>query len=313
MPGSLPRFLRSGTLPDVSEADLLFDAYLMHLKVERGLGLATVQAYATDLARFGAHLAETHVELAAVDAGALASFLQAQSARGLSARSQARYLSSVRGLFRWLLAERHVVRDPTELIDGPRKVRKLPTVLSRAEVLALLTAPDVDDSPLGIRDAAMLHTMYAAGLRVSELVHLELGDVNLETGFVQAFGKGRKRRIVPLGAPARHRIERWRDAVRGGWADVAERSLFVTERGGPMTRQNFFGRIRFWALRAGIGRPLSPHKLRHSFATHLLLGGADLRAVQTMLGHADIATTQVYTHVTGEHLVSMHSRYHPRG
>ena len=160
----------------------------------------------------------------------------------------------------------------------------------------------------------MLHTMYAAGLRVSELVKLELGDVNLETGFVQAFGKGRKRRIVPLGAPARTRIVRWRDQVRPSFdRSGSSRSLFLTEKGEAMTRQNFWARIRHWALAAGIGRPISPHKLRHSFATHLLLGGADLRAVQTMLGHADIATTQVYTHVTGDHLGEMHRRYHPRG
>lgn len=297
----------------MSDADLLLDEYLTHLKVERGLGAATVLAYATDLARFARHLEGEGADVTSADGGAISGFLCALSASGLSARSQARYLSSLRGLYRWMLSEKHVARDPTELVDGPRLARKLPVVLSKREVLALLAAPDADDGPLGVRDAAMLHTMYAAGLRVSELVRLELGDVNLETGFLQAFGKGRKRRIVPLGAPARRRIERWRDEVRGGWAPSSSRFVFVTERGTPMTRQNFFARVRHWSLAAGIGRPISPHKLRHSFATHLLLGGADLRAVQAMLGHADITTTQVYTHVTGEHLGEMHRRHHPRG
>lgn len=295
------------------DADLLLDEYLTHLKVERGLGAATIQAYATDLARFARHLEGESSDPKCADGAAISGFLYSLSKSGLSARSQARYLSSLRGLYKWMLAEKHVARDPTELVDGPHLARKLPVVLSKSEVLALLAAPDADEGPLGARDAAMLHTMYAAGLRVSELVNLELADVNLETGFVQAFGKGRKRRIVPLGAPARRRIERWRDEVRGRWAPAASRYVFVTEKGEPMTRQNFFARVRHWALAAGIGRPISPHKLRHSFATHLLLGGADLRAVQTMLGHADITTTQVYTHVTGDHLGEMHRRYHPRG
>ena len=297
----------------VREADLLVDEYLTHLKIERGLGAATVQAYATDLARFGVYLEGEQTSVTHAEALHVSGFLHSLSKGGLSARSQARYLSSLRGLYRWMLAEKHVTRDPTELVDGPRLMRKLPVVLSKSEVLALLNAPDGDPSPLGIRDAAMLHTMYAAGLRVTELVRLELADVNLETGFVQAFGKGRKRRIVPLGVPARKRIGRWLDEVRGQWAETSSRFMFVTELGEPMTRQNFYARIRHWALMAGIGRPVSPHKLRHSFATHLLLGGADLRAVQTMLGHADITTTQVYTHVTGDQLTAMHRRYHPRG
>lgn len=298
----------------MSDGDLLIDEYLTHLKVERGLGAATVQAYATDLARYARHLEGEGSDVPAADGAAISGFLYALSKSGISARSQARYLSSLRGLYKYLLAEKHVARDPTELVDGPRLAKKLPMVLGKDEVLALLRAPEHDDGSLAIRDSAMLHTMYAAGLRVSELVRLELGDVNLETGFVQAFGKGRKRRIVPLGAPARARIVRWRDEVRPAFdRSGSSRFLFLTEAGEPMTRQNFWARIRHWALAAGIGRPISPHKLRHSFATHLLLGGADLRAVQTMLGHADIATTQVYTHVTGEHLGDMHRRYHPRG
>lgn len=295
----------------MAERDLLVDAYLTHLKVERGLARATVEAYAADLAGLVRFLEREGIELADVDAAAISAWLLELSRGGLGARSQARHLSAARGLFKWLLAEREIARDPTELIDAPKLLRKLPAVLTREEVAALLAVPDRSD-PRGRRDQAMLHTMYAAGLRVSELVGLRLGDANLESGFVQVLGKGDKRRIVPLGVPAKKRIEAWL-ADRGAWAKPNESALFVTSRGGPMTRQGFWKLIKRYAAAAGIVKPISPHKLRHSFATHLLLGGADLRAVQTMLGHADIGTTQVYTHVTGDHLGRMHARYHPRG
>ena len=296
----------------MSEADLLVDAFLQHVRIEKGLAAKTAQAYATDLAPFTRFLEGEQIEIDRVAGADLSRFLAHRSREGLGARSQARLLSALRGLFGYLVAEKHVRADPTELIDPPRAPKKLPVVLSRDEVLALLEAPD-EETPRGIRDGAMLHTMYAAGLRVSELVGLTLGDVNLETGFVQAFGKGGKRRIVPLGAPARRRIERWRLEVRSRWAPDSSRALFVTHLGKPMSRQGFFALVRRYALIAGITKTISPHKLRHSFATHLLLGGADLRAVQTMLGHADITTTQVYTHVTGDHLSQVHGTYHPRG
>jgi integrase/recombinase XerD len=295
----------------VSDNDLHVDAFLQHVRIEKGLAARTVAAYAADLATFLAFLERARRPMEAVEGSDVSAFLAERARSGLSARSQARLLSALRGLFGFLLAEKHVSRDPTELVDAPRAVKKLPVVLDRDEVLALLAAPD-QDTPRGLRDAAMLHTMYAAGLRVSELVSLGLGDVNLETGFVQAFGKGGKRRIVPLGAPARHRIERWRLEVRPRWAPDASRHLFVTERGSPMTRQGFFALVRRYARAAGITKAISPHKLRHSFATHLLVGGADLRTVQTLLGHADITTTQVYTHLTGDHLRHMHETYHPR-
>ncbi|HJL15479.1 MAG TPA: site-specific tyrosine recombinase XerD [Sandaracinaceae bacterium LLY-WYZ-13_1] len=295
----------------MAERDLLIDAYLQHLKVERGLGRQTVEAYATDLAGLVGFLEDEGLALDEVDAAAVSGWLLELSRRGLSARSQARHLSAVRGLFKWLLAEREVERDPTELIDGPKLLAKLPSVLDREEVGRLLATPE-RSKRRGRRDAAMLHTMYASGLRVTELTTLKLADVNLETGFVQVLGKGDKRRIVPLGAPAQKRIEAWLPD-REAWAKPTEGALFVTSRGGPMTRQGFWKLVKRYAAAAGIDKPISPHKLRHSFATHLLLGGADLRAVQTMLGHADIGTTQVYTHVTGEHLGRMHEKYHPRG
>jgi integrase/recombinase XerD len=291
--------------------DLLVDAYLTHLKVERGLSRASVEAYATDLGGLVGFLEAEGIELGEVDPPAISAWLLDLSRRGLGARSQARHLSAARGLFKWMLGEREIARDPTELIDAPKLLQKLPSVLTCDEVAALLALPDRGERR-GIRDAAMLHTMYAAGLRVSELVSMQLGDVNLESGFVQVLGKGDKRRLVPLGVPAKKRIEAWLPE-RAAWAHPSEAALFVTSRGGRMTRQGFWKLIKRYAAAAGIMKPISPHKLRHSFATHLLLGGADLRAVQTMLGHADIATTQVYTHVTVEHLGRMHERYHPRG
>jgi integrase/recombinase XerD len=296
----------------MSERDLAIDGYLAHLKVERGLAKATITAYAEDLAGLARFLERESIELDEVDAPAISAWLVDLSKDKLGARSQARHLSSVRGLFGWLLGEKIIKRDPTELIDAPKLAQKLPAVLTREEVARLLSAPD-RSTRRGRRDAAMLHTMYAAGLRVTELVTLALGDVNLESGFVQVLGKGDKRRLVPVGVPAKKRIEAWLAEDRGAWAKANERALFVTPRGGPMTRQGFWKIIKKLGAGVGIMKPLSPHKLRHSFATHLLLGGADLRAVQTMLGHADIATTQIYTHVTGEHLSAMHERHHPRG
>lgn len=284
----------------------------MHLKVERGLGAATVSAYASDLTKFSRFLTGAQKDVADIDSGTIAEFLIAVSKSDVKARSQKRYLSAMRGFFKHAVEERHLKSNPTELIESPKLSRRLPVVLSADEVLRLLDAPDVT-TPSGIRDRAMLHTMYACGLRVSELVTLTLGDVQLEAGFVQAFGKGRKRRLVPLGAVARNHIATYIETVRGRVANASTRTLFVTERGVGMTRQGFWKIVRKHAVHAGITKSISPHKLRHSFATHLLRNGADLRAVQTMLGHSDIATTEVYTHVLGDHVKSMHERFHPRG
>jgi len=292
--------------------DGALDDYIQHLRVERGLSRNTVDGYARDLVRFGAWLADERTSLAEVEEARVAGYLVTLSQEGLSARTQARALSSIRGLFRFLVQEGRQRRDPTELLEGPRLLRKLPNVLNRDEVLRLLEAP-TGTKPNRVRDRAMLHTMYAAGLRVSELVDLDLGDVNLDEGFVSALGKGNKRRIVPIGAYARLAMTEYLSEVRPKWARPASRACFVTARGKAMTRQGFWGVVKKYARAAGITKPISPHKLRHSFATHLLAGGADLRSVQTMLGHADISTTQIYTHVTGDHLRKMHERYHPRG
>jgi integrase/recombinase XerD len=292
--------------------DGALDGYIQHLRVERGLSKHTVHAYAHDLVRFGAWLAEEGVTPEQVDEMQVAGHLVTLSHAGLSARTQARALSSIRGFFRFLVQEgRHTV-DPTELLEGPHLLRKLPDVLNRDEILRLLAAP-VGTKPNRVRDRAMLHTMYAAGLRVTELVDLDLNDVNLEEGFISALGKGNKRRIIPIGAHARAAISQYLAEVRSRWARPSSRACFVTARGKAMTRQGFWSLVKRYARAAGITKPISPHKLRHSFATHLLAGGADLRSVQTMLGHADISTTQIYTHVSGDHLRKMHERYHPRG
>jgi integrase/recombinase XerD len=292
--------------------DGALDDYIQHLRVERGLSKHTVDAYARDLVRFGAWFADEPASLDQIDEARVAGYLVTLSRDGLSARTQARALSAIRGFFRFLIQERRLQADPTELLEGPRLLRKLPDILNRDEVLRLLSAP-AGSKPNRIRDRAMLHTMYAAGLRVTELIDLDLSDVNLEEGFISALGKGNKRRIVPIGAHARAAIVEYLAEVRPKWARPASRACFVTARGKAMTRQSFWILVKKYARAAGITKPISPHKLRHSFATHLLTGGADLRSVQTMLGHADISTTQIYTHVSGEHLRKMHERYHPRG
>jgi len=292
--------------------DGALDDYIQHLRVERGLSEHTVDGYARDLVRFGNWLADHGALLDEVDEARVAGHLVTLSLAGLSARTQARALSSIRGFFRFLVQERRRQRDPSELLEGPRLLRKLPGVLNRDEVLRLLNAP-TGIKPNRIRDRAMLHTMYAAGLRASELVNLDLADLHLEEGFVSALGKGNKRRLVPIGDHARLALTEYLAKVRPRWAKPASRACFVTSRGKPMTRQSFWSLVKRYARVAGITKPISPHQLRHSFATHLLAGGADLRSVQTMLGHVDISTTQIYTHVSGDHLRKMHERYHPRG
>ncbi|MEM1417728.1 MAG: site-specific tyrosine recombinase XerD, partial [Myxococcota bacterium] len=284
-----------------ARCSLLVDGYLDHLKVERGLARNTLEAYAADLAGWLAHLEEVGGSVEGADADEVLAFLVGRSRAGLAARSQGRLLSAVRGLYRYLLRERVLGADPTELLHHPKLGKRLPHVLSRDEVLELLDAPPTD-TPEGIRDRAMLTTMYASGLRVSELVGLALGDVNLEASFLSVRGKGSKQRLVPLGDVAGATLAHYLEEVRPRWAQGSERAVFLSKRRRPLTRQAFWQAIKRYAAAAGITKNVSPHQLRHSFATHLLLGGADLRAVQSMLGHADVATTQVYTHVGGERL-----------
>lgn len=292
--------------------DEAVDLYLSHLRVERALADRTVTAYATDLAHFTGLLECHGTTLSDVDTQGVRAALLDRSKRGLSARSQARYLSALRGFFKYALQEGILKQDPTALVDGPRLQPKLPRLLSHEEVQRLLAVPDVK-TPRGIRDWAMLLVLYSSGLRVSELVGLKLSEVDLRAGFLTPFGKGSKRRVVPLGVPATEALSEYLTLVRPQWATERSEHVFLTSRRKPLTRQGFWKALAAYARAAGIRKAVSPHMLRHSFATHLLQGGADLRAVQTMLGHEDISTTQIYTHVTGDHLRNMHARFHPRG
>ncbi|HKO50906.1 MAG TPA: site-specific tyrosine recombinase [Polyangiaceae bacterium] len=297
--------------------DGLVEAYLNHLRVERALSPRTLEAYGRDLNKLLAFAEGSGISRAdAVDLGMISGWLGRLANDGLGARSAARHLSAVRGLMKFLLREGVLSADPTELSARPRFGRRLPRTLSEAEVLRLLAAPDIT-SLRGLRDRAMLSVTYAAGLRVSELVGLTAGDVDLSRGIVSAFGKGGKRRLVPLGDITLDHVQAYLNAraeqataprLRKAGPDV----LFLSPRGGPLTRQGFWKIVGRYARGIGLRGRVYPHQLRHSFATHLLTGGADLRSVQTMLGHASVTTTEIYTHVSGDHVRNAHRRSHPR-
>lgn len=285
--------------------------YLDRLAVERGLSARSVEAYGRDLGAFGAWLAEKGIALPKVGRAELVRHLQARRASGLSARSSARLVSALRGFFAFAASEGIVSEDPTAHLSSPKSWTTLPHALSSRDVEALLSAPD-EGEPLGLRDRAMLETLYATGLRVSELVRLERERVDLEGGTVLVLGKGNKERLVPVGREARAWIARYLRDVRPAVDVRRSPYLFLNRRGEAMTRQRFWQIIEKHARAAGIRGRISPHVLRHSFATHLLEHGADLRAVQMMLGHADISTTQIYTHVSRARLRSVYDEFHPR-
>ncbi len=297
----------------VSELDLAVDGFLDWCRVERGLARNTLEAYARDLQGLRTFLAEHGIgDPDRVSRADLSDWMLWLANQGLSPRSVARHRVAARQLFRYLLEEGLIAENPTDLLDGPRSRRELPETLSEAQVERLLSAPD-RATPLGLRDAAMLELLYATGLRVSELVSLRLSAVH--DGWLVVRGKGSKERIVPYGDQAgvvlgqylRSREELGSVAVR-----AADPWVFPARAGRPMTRQNFWERITLHARTAGLPH-VYPHRLRHAFATHLLAHGADLRALQMMLGHADISTTEIYTHVATERLKRMHEAAHPRG
>jgi integrase/recombinase XerD len=293
--------------------DSAVDLYLDHVKIERGLRRNTVEAYSRDLGKFRKWCAGKGIDDAGqVESRHVLAYLVALAEGRLAVRSQARNLVALRGLYKHLRAERHVTADPTAEVELPRIGRALPEVLSVDEVERLLKAPKTSN-PRGLRDAAMLETLYATGLRVSELVALRLADVNLENAFLSTLGKGRKQRLVPMGDEARARVQEYLDGSRARFDRGRNAAaLFLTHHGRPMTRQGFWKLLRGYAVAAGITKRISPHKLRHSFATHMLERGADLRAVQAMLGHADIGTTQVYTHLSNSRLKAVYKQHHPR-
>jgi integrase/recombinase XerD len=297
----------------MSPLEPALDLFAAHVRVEKGLAANSVEAYGRDLRRYVDHLAALGIPgWEAVGRAEVQAHLAELVRLGLSRRSQARALSAIRGLHALLVRERLVPVNATDELDAPRPGRKLPALLSRDEISAILAGPD-PRSAAGRRDRAMLELLYATGLRVSELVALELNDVDLEARVLVARGKGSKERLVPVGAPAAEAVGAYlataREALLRG---RRSRDLFVTPRGGRMTRQGFAKLLDRYARKAGIRRRISPHKLRHSFATHLLEGGADLRAVQAMLGHADVTTTQIYTHVDRTHVRRLYDRFHPR-
>lgn len=296
------------------ELDTLTDQYLNYLLVEKGLSSKTLDSYGSDMAMYLSFLVENKINnIADADTPVILKHLISMRDAGLGARSRARHLVTIRGFYRFLVQEKRLKHDPTRLIDLPKSGLKLPDVLSVEEVKLLLSIPDTN-TPVGSRDAAMIELLYAAGLRVSELINLKLQDVNLEAGFVRVFGKGSKERVVPIGLFAKQRIDDYLKTARPLiLKNIPSRYLFVARAGKPMTRQGFWKLIKRYALKAGFNKRITPHSLRHSFASHLLEGGADLRAVQLMLGHVDISTTQIYTHVAREHLKKIHEKFHPRG
>jgi integrase/recombinase XerD len=294
--------------------DHLLDLYTNYLVVEKGLSKNTLESYTRDLSRFFDALKEFGVlGIDQVDNTTILKHLIRLRKKGLGAKSRARHLVSIRGFFRFLVQEKVIEHDPSRLVDLPKTGLRLPDVLSADEVASLLNVPD-SNKPTGLRDAAMLELLYAAGLRVSELVSLKVLDVHLDAGFVRVLGKGDKERVVPIGTWAKSKIILFLETGRPPLLkDIQSPYLFVARAGKPMTRQGFWKLLNKYSAIAGITKKITPHSLRHSFATHLLEGGADLRAVQMMLGHVDISTTQIYTHVARERLKQVHNKFHPRG
>jgi integrase/recombinase XerD len=299
-----------GPAPAPPPPDPALGAWLDHLAVERGLARNSVAAYRRDLEALDRQLAGRGLVSAREDDLLLA--LRKMRTAGRSPRSVARWLVAVRGFYAWLARDGSIAEDPSARLEPPKTWKSLPKVLDGAEVLRLLDAPDRAD-PRGARDRAMLEVLYATGLRVSELVGLRLHDLRLDAGYLRCVGKGAKERVVPMGAEASAALRDYLDAGReallsGRRSDV----VFVGRSGAPLTRQGFWKLIKAYGRRAGIRASLSPHVVRHSFATHLLENGADLRAVQMLLGHADISTTQIYTHVNRERLRKLYRDFHPR-
>jgi integrase/recombinase XerD len=297
---------------DASSVQLV-EGYLDHLRVERRLANHTLDSYGRDLVWLGRYAAGLGRGVATLTRSDLEGFVRELMGRGQSPRSVARAVASVRGFYRFLAVSRHVTANPAEDLKPPRAWAALPRFLSIEEVDRLLALPDIA-TPRGLRDRALLELLYATGLRVSELVGLTLGELNLDAGYLTCTGKGSKQRLVPIGDQAASWVARYQREARGRLLGTrSSPRLFVNARGGgALSRVGFWKILKSYARHAGLGARLSPHILRHSFATHLLERGADLRAIQMMLGHADLSTTQIYTHVLEARLRAVYDRYHPR-
>lgn len=291
----------------------LLDQFLNYLTVERGLSPNTLDSYSRDLIKYLDYLSTKGIkDISKTSDLTIISFIATLKNGGLSNRSVARNLTSIRMFYRFLTEDHHINDNPTLNIETPKRELRLPQVLSIEEVDVLLQQPDSSTS-LGLRDAAFLELLYATGLRASEIISLALNDINLEAGYLIAYGKGSKERLIPIGEVAQNLIKKYLKNSRPTLLkNKQSHHLFTTRSGKSMTRQGFWKLIKKYALAAGIRKKITPHTLRHSFATHLLERGADLRSVQMMLGHADISSTQIYTHVTTERLKKIHNQYHPR-
>lgn len=296
-----------------ASTDPLIERFIDAAWAEDGLAPKSLDAYRTDLtglARSGLFLSDGPA--IRVERSTLMNLFAERLRSGMQISTLRRQLSALRRFCAWLRREGRMHEDPLATFEPPRSPLRLPGVLSEDEVDALMAAPDVG-AALGLRDRAMLEVLYASGLRVSELAGLERSNVNLRQGVVRVTGKGGKDRLVPLGESASEWLQRWMDGPRRAWADAREEAVFLSRRGRGLSRQAIWQRIRHYALKLGFGARLTPHKLRHSFATHMLDHGADLRVVQMLLGHADLSTTQIYTHVAQARLKNLHHRHHPRG
>jgi integrase/recombinase XerD len=297
----------------VTRNEQLIEQFLDAAWAERGLSDNTLQSYRYDLQLLGGQLQDRGKELDSARRDDLLHFLATQVQRGRNPRSLSRYLSGFRQFYQWLLREGRIRKDPSALIERPKMGRGLPKALSESQVEALLEAPDTN-TPMGLRDRTMLELMYATGLRVTELIGLEFSDLGLNQGVIRVMGKGNKERLIPMGEEALSWLQQYLAKARPGlMGEAACPKVFVTNRKAGMTRQAFWHAIKRYATLASISQPVSPHVLRHSFATHLLNHGADLRVVQLLLGHSDLSTTQIYTHIAREGLKALHSKHHPRG
>jgi len=296
---------------DKDQTHILADQFINHLRVEKGLADNTIQSYSRDLIRFLGYLDNKGVSPVDATRRDITGYIESLEG-SLSLRSIARGVSALKMFFRFLINDGRITESPTRLLESIKLPRKLPDILSGEEVDLLLSRPDTSNN-LGLRDRAMLELLYATGLRVSELIGLRLVNINLEAGFVRTIGKGNKERMVPMGDKAREALKSY---IRDGRGVLlkgrSSQSLFINSRGGQMSRQGFWKIIGKYGIIAGIKKRITPHSLRHSFASHLLEGGADLRSVQVMLGHADISTTQIYTHISRERLKQVHEKFHPR-
>lgn len=291
----------------------IIDTYINYLRVEKHLARNTLEAYGHDLRQFAELLSSKKMDEVELirEQHVLAFMVWLYKEQGLKSESVARHLVTVRGLFQFLFREKIILVDPTQHIEFPKGWKRIPHFLNLQQIDALLAQPD-QSTPQGIRDHAMFQLMYAAGLRISELVSLKVDGLNLETGYVVPYGKGSKERIVPIGIEAIKAIRKYLEEVRPGQQKTLDDSVFLSRLGKNMSRQAFWNLVKRYAWTAGIKINVTPHMLRHSFATHLLENGADLRSIQTMLGHVDISTTEIYTHVSKKRLKELYDKYHPR-